>query len=122
MKVIDSTKWIQVDRHASSLFDVISDGNLKPTEAGKDLWKSLINRSYLQQNCNKEGFNLILGGMKVRIGLIANNEDSCGSVDSCIGFGILVHLGGVKITSSCGNLYFNWPNKDIAAFGFILIK
>ena len=130
IKVNGITKWIEVDYAASTLLDVISDGTFKPTTAGKNTWKSLIDNSSMQESCNKEGFNFNKGKlgqeyMKVRIGLVANNEEDCDTADSCIGFGTSVRRlnMGEKITS-CGNLCFCWPSPDtnVAAFGFILIK
>ena len=132
MKVKSITKWIEVDHPASSLYDVISDGTFKSTNAGKNKWKSLIDDSALQENCDEEGFNfkkkhgiLWSNYIKIRIGLAANNENDCESPDSCIGFGISV--GGYRDgkSTSCGNLRFCcWPRrkKNVPAFGFILIK
>ena len=130
MKVKSVTKWIEVSHPASSLYDAISDGTFKSTKAGKDKWKSLIDESALQENCDEEGLNLKKKHnwsskyIKIRIGLAANNENNCKSPDSCIGFGISV--GGYRDgkSTSCGNLcLFCWSqNKNIPAFGFILIK
>ena len=55
MKVNNVTKWIEVDHQASSLFNQIADGRFRETSAGSDKWKSLIDGSVLQTNCNKEG-------------------------------------------------------------------
>ena len=130
MKVKNVTKWIEVKYNASSLFDVISNGTFKPTEAGKYKWKSLIDNSSLQTDCNKEGFdfkkirNSGSKYMKIRIGLVANNEDHCDSPDSCIGFGISVRSNDNIKSTSCGNLVVgdSVEEKDVAAFGFLLIK
>jgi hypothetical protein len=119
MKVNNVTKWIEVHFQAASLFEVISDGTSKLTTAGKDKWKSLIQESTLQHNCNKEGFNLFSNTyMKTRIGLIANNEKNCDSADSCIGFGLSTR----PFSFSCGNLHGHDTKNHIAAFGFVLIN
>jgi hypothetical protein len=126
MKVKNVTKWIEVHYEAISLFDVIAHGNFTPTAAGRNAWKSLIDDSILQQYCDKEGFNLDYVHpdryMKIRIGLVGNNENECVSPDSYIGFGISEAYGYVTRTSSCGNACRFDPIKVIAAFGFVLIK
>jgi hypothetical protein len=56
----------------------------------------LLQQSSLQANCNKEGFNVKSYSLRdnwtkvtgrVRIGLIANEQNDCNSPDSYIGFG-----------------------------------
>ena len=124
MKVNDVTKWIEVDHQASSLYDVILNGTFKYTKAGKDKWRSLIHNSALQENCNEEGFNLNSHGIKMRIGLFANNENDCKTPDSSIGFGFSVSRNIERKITSCGSLLL-YPIEYIhiiAAFGFILIK
>ncbi len=140
MKVNNVTKWIVIEHEASSLFNVIAEGEFKQTKAGKELWKSLINGSALQKYCNREGFNIqeennnaqiYRSYVKVRVGLVANNQDNCLTVESTIGFGTSVRgcngyrgdVGHVRNTS-CGNIaicgYFN--NANTAAFGYILVQ
>ena len=125
-----------MDYKANSLFDVISDGTFKATTAGKNTWKSLIDDSSMQEHCNKEGFNFnkkkyrshSWHSLKIRIGLVANNENDCNSPNSCIGFGTSVRRSQSidKEFTSCGNIRFccSLGNKivDVAAFGFVLIK
>ena len=86
--------------------------------------------SSLQENCNREGFNIdILGaesaGLKVRIGLIANNENECLSCDSLIGFGTSARgCRGESRQTSCGNVAIcdQLQNMNIAAFGYIFVQ
>jgi hypothetical protein len=99
MKVNGATKWILIDHQASSLFNVIAGGNFIATTVEKNAWKSLVKDSYLQNNCNQQGFNIVTKNKfyqykfayNVRIGIVANNENDCESCDSCIGFGTSVH-------------------------------
>jgi hypothetical protein len=135
MKVNGATnsKWIALNYTTNSLHSVIEDGTFKGTTFGREAWKSLIDDSYLQNKCNLEGFN-IQGvykhgkwqwNMNIRIGLVANNQDNCGSCDSCIGFGTSV--GGCEDdvrSTTCGNMAFcNYKNnKNTAAFGYILVQ
>jgi hypothetical protein len=134
MKVNGATKWILIGHQASSLFNVIAGGNFIATTIEKNAWKSLVKDSYLQKNCNQQGFNIDNGNIydafasnKVRIGLVANNQNDCKSCNSCIGFGTSVRgcHGDVR-NSACGNIMAFCPdpknNKDTAAFGYILVQ
>jgi hypothetical protein len=132
MKVNAATKWIALNYTTNSLHSVIEDGTFKETTFGKEAWKSLIDGSSLQEHCNEEGFNiqgvypsfLWQRNMNIRIGLVANNENHCGSCDSCIGFGISVGgcLGVIRSTT-CGNMVCRLANnKNTAAFGYILVQ
>ncbi|CAB4042953.1 Hypothetical predicted protein [Paramuricea clavata] len=136
MKVNGATKWIASNYTTNSLHSVIENGTFKETNFGKEAWKSLIDGSSLQKNCNREGFNIVTKNNvdryafaynNVRIGLVANNQESCGSCDSCIGFGTLVRgCDGDVRNSACGNImaFCTDPknDKDTAAFGYILVQ
>ena len=135
MKANNVTKWIATDHEASSLFDVIANGNYTSTSFGKEAWKSLIDDSSIQTYCNREGFNVELknthnsvgGYIKVRIGIAGNNEDHCINSDSCIGFGISLRGCDGKIRrSSCGDILARCTRpenyKDAATFGFVLVQ
>ncbi len=139
MKVNGVTKWIVIDHQARSLFNVIAPGTFKDTNIGKEAWKSLYDGSRFQNNCNKEGFNIesmnldtkYKSYMKVRIGFVANNQDHCGSCDTCIGFGTaargcsnLNDDDGTVRTTTCGYIAIcgNFNNENTAAFGYILVQ
>jgi hypothetical protein len=133
MKVNNVTNWIAVDHQASSLFSQIADGGFRATSAGRVQWRSLIDGSSLQKKCNKEGFNFRRevneNFMKIRIGLVANQEDYCSSPDSCIGFGISIRTNcqPEAVSTTCGNVvicdeYHDVDERDTAAFGFILVQ
>ncbi len=114
------TKWIEIQHNASSLFNVIANGEFTATNVGRDTWESLISGSYalLQPHCNKEGFNIRNGHINVashvRIGIVANNEDNCDNCDSFTGFGASYFRSSI----TCGRANFE---KHIAAFGYILV-
>ena len=130
MKVNGATKWISLNFPTNSLHSVIEDGTFKETTFGKEAWKSLIDGSSLQDYCNVEGFNIQMNDgsqkyMNIRIGLVANNQDNCGSCDSCIGFGTSVSGCGNDVRSTtCGNMAVcnHLSNKNTAAFGYILVQ
>ena len=131
MKVNGVTKWIMIDHHARSLFNVIADGVLKNTNVEKSKWLSLMDGSLLQENCNKEGFNINIPGyelvphLKVRIGIIANEQKDCLSCDSCIGFGTSIRgCDGEIRKTTCGNTAIcnQLDNKNTPAFGYIFVQ
>ena len=137
MKVNGVTKWIVIDYQASSLYNVIAVEDFKNTNVGRNKWLSLMNGSRLQENCNKEGFNLESAGtagfndggyIRVRIGIIANNFAHCEGCDTCIGFGTSAYgcnnENNRAKNTTCENIavcdYFN--KKNTPAFGYIFVQ
>ena len=84
-----SFRSIDIPLQKPSLHDVFKGTNYIQTSRGRGTWKSLIQDSSLQRNCNREGFNVDLNthGMRVRIGISSNQENDCSSPDSYIGIG-----------------------------------
>ena len=129
MKVDNQIKFIVINKKASSLHSLIADGQYRSTSLGRDTWKLLISPlGSLQENCNKEGFNVKSTKQhnrkdmsKARIGILGNNEDDCGLCDSRIGFG----TGGLHDnTNTCGNEATSQGDngdKHIKAMGYILV-
>ena len=130
MKVDNQIKFIVINKKASSLHSLIADGQYRSTSLGRDTWKLLIGPlGSLQENCNKEGFNVNSTKQhngkdmsKARIGILGNNEDDCGGCDSRIGFG----TGGLHDnTNTCGNeatLRGDNGDKHIKVMGYILVQ
>jgi hypothetical protein len=123
---------------ASSLYDLIADGNHRQIHVGRAQWKSLISGSSLQRNCNREGFNSRSNSkrsvtVKVRLGIVANQQNHCGTPDSYVGLGA---EGGMnypsnwcqppdKSVNSAGNLAQCSPdngNKNTKAMAYILVR
>ena len=124
MKIGQQINFTVINKHASSLYSLIADGQYRATSLGRDAWKTLIgSQASLQPYCNKEGFNAAFGngGSRARIGIIGNNENDCTSCDSRIGFGI----GGYHDDSNtCGNEARHGGDngeKHTKAMGFILV-
>ncbi|XP_067031958.1 uncharacterized protein [Acropora muricata] len=118
MRNSKTIRFVVIRQSANSLYALIADGGYRPFSLGRNEWKSLIGpQTSLQTNCNKEGFNVVGGGSKARIGIIANNENHCSSCDSTIGYG----TGG---SNTCGNYARHSPDgdKDIKAMGYILVQ
>ena len=122
-----------INQQTGSLLDVLAEGGgVKSTAFGRETWESLMDSSVLEENCNVEGFSLkskVSYGsyVKVRIGLIANNQNDCETCGSCIGFGTEIRsCAGYDLTStSCGTSKAGCngsPNENKAAFGYILVQ
>ena len=126
MEIGQGMKFIVIDRQATSLYSLIADGQYRATSLGRNTWKELIgSQASLQTNCNNEGFNAVgshQGSSKARIGIVGNNENSCSTTDSRIGFG----TGGYHDDSNtCGNEALpsgDNGEKHIKAMGYILIQ
>ena len=120
----DVTNWILVNYTATSLYSVIADEKNRETNVGRAEWMTLINNASLQQNCNKEGFNVKCSGYKrqSRIGILGNNEKNCEYCNTVIGFGIEI----IDRKWSSGNIYYisNPPTVDIKlkTFGYIFVQ
>ena len=125
MKVDGVTRFFRVNRAAASLYALIADGQYRATSLGRDAWKGLVGpKASLQRNCNREGFNTqgnSKSNAKVRIGIIANEQNECNSPDSRIGFG----GWGLVAEVPCGNVArHGGDNGDqtIRAFGYIFVQ
>ena len=129
MKVSQQTNFVVVDKEASSLFSLIADGQYHSTTLGRKKWKGLISDASLQKECNKEGFNAVCAVdakfySKARIGIVANQEFTCNSCDSRIGFGTAGHYGD---RNTCGNeadggVDADNGKKHIRVMGFIFVQ
>ncbi len=88
----------------SSLFDLMAPGDYVSTNLGRSAWLGLIDDSSLQQQCNREGFNVesdvgsIDDAVAQRIGIIANEFNGCGLADSRLGIG---GLSGTTVMANC---------------------
>ena len=83
-------------------------------------------RSSLQRRCNMEGINVHtkrhIHATRVRIGIIANQENNCITPDSRIGIGGAGHWCGQDNSISVGNTAGCHPdngNKNIISFGYV---
>ena len=122
MKSNDNLKAFSFSHSGSSLYSLIADGEYRQTNLGRNKWKWLISGSSLQYNCNKEGLNVYNEHSRVRLGLIANNENDCETPGSFIGLG--THRN--RETNAAGNAASkNSPDngeKNLKALGYILVR
>ncbi|XP_028416949.1 uncharacterized protein LOC114541161 [Dendronephthya gigantea] len=116
---------------SSSLYDLIADGRYKETNIGRLRWKKLIFGSSLQRNCNREGLNVFYGGatVKVRLGIIANQENNCRSPDSSIGLGSNErpyvcgkYLSPYNTAGNVASCSSDNGDKNLKAMGYILVR
>ena len=118
MKSGSTLKWRPISYIASSLYQLISPGNYRGTNVGRNNWKYLISGSSLQPNCNKEGFN-VQYSLKVRIGIVNNEQNDCSSTDSFLGF------GSNHNSVTCGNLARaggDNGDKTLPVFGYVFVQ
>jgi hypothetical protein len=123
------TQWLSINYAAKSLFEVIADGLYKTwTPAiGRANWKALVPQSTLQANCNREGFNNLtsVGWAAARIGIIANEQNDCGSPDSRLGIGLGGAPCGLDSSSAAGNgagCGGDLGNYNIKSFGYVMLR
>ena len=131
MKIGQQLRFIVINKRADSLYSLIADGQYRPTNLGRDAWRSLIGpNASTQIYCNKEGFNLYSleaywdsRTPKARVGFLTNNRDNCRDVDVRIGFG----TGGPHDdTNTCGIVAdkagLDNGSQFIKVMGYILIQ
>ena len=121
-----SMKNLVIKRKSKSLYHLLADGKYKPTRFGRKRWKKLIDNSSLQKNCNREGFNVYNRLMRVRIGIIANQENNCDTPDSRLGIGAGSNDKARGPNRSVGNEAIGYQpdrgKRKTTAWGFILVR
>ncbi len=89
-------------------------------------WEALLPKGSLQDHCLLQGFHVAApNGVKVRIGILGNNEKDCGSVDSWLGVGATANICGAKDTPGVGNLACwnpDWGDAKTAALAWIWVR
>lgn len=120
------TRWIVLPIAGASLAAIFLGGTHTPTYLGRDVWKGLVESPSLQLYCDMEGFNVVpsVDGRSLRIGIMSNDQTSCNSVDSFIGF------GGKKDTESVSVACGNWVGccggdggfRDTHTFGYVMVR
>ena len=131
MKIDQQLRFIAINKQADSLYSLIADGQYRPTNLGRDAWRSLIGpKASSQIYCNREGFNLYplnpfweFKAAIARIGFVTNNANNCHDVDSRIGFS----TGGPHDdTNTCGIVAdqsgLDNGQQFIKAMGYILVQ
>jgi hypothetical protein len=119
---------------AASLRDLFAGPSLR-TAVGRPSWLGLFASPSLPLHCNHEGVNVDYGGLggypRVRLGIVANNENDCGSPDAYLGVGLAlagdngcypaglptITLGNVA-ASRCGAS----QDRATRAFGYVFVR
>ena len=129
----NSTRWIHINKSASSLLEVFGSNRYSKTELGVAKWTNFISGGCLQPDCNNEGFNTgrSSGAIYARIGIASNKKwflSECSRIQSYIGigtkmtdtsFGCLRNHRGV----SCGNFAMcDACGRSVSAIGTIFVK
>ena len=122
MKHNDNLKAFSFSYSASSLYSLIADGEYRQTNLGRNKWKWLISGSSLQYNCNKEGFNVYNEQSRVRLGLIANNQNDCKTPGSFIGLGGHCHCGTNAAGNAASHRSPDNGEKNLKVMGYILVR
>jgi hypothetical protein len=120
---------------APSMLSALSSAVPMRTSAGRGAWKGLLPGSSLEANCNEEGLNLGVVATppiffaRVRIGIVANNEDECLTPDSWLGIGGLGPEGpsvpnGFAPSTVGNRVAFAGDNgeQSIAAFAYVFVR
>ncbi len=142
----NSVQTVAFPQGAPSLLQLFGQGAYQPTYFGRSAWQGLIQGGSLLPNCNREGFNVRpysnpssagqvyndafnTGVLRVRFGILTNQENDCITPDAVIGVGIAgVACGplpqGLSNTSAgnmaaCGSTPNNPSNEPAWAYVFV---
>ena len=137
----NDTRWILINKSASSLFDIFKNNEYSSTAFDVDKWTSFMNESCLQPDCNMDGFNAGIddagtgdNDVYVRIGIASNKKsgkgNQCNKIQSYIGIGTKLKdtKGGCLKEHrgvSCGNFVMcneGICERSVPAIGTVLIK
>jgi len=119
MKVGGAMNYVELTHRSTSLLHYIGTGTYHGSSQLRTRWLNLVPGGGLQNHCNKEGFNSVVNArteVKVRIGIIGNEQNDCNSPDSAIGIGI----GGSHLSSS--GIRTGSTRNRVAGKGYIFIR
>lgn len=105
---------------AQSLAELIA--TRAQSNRGRSAWLAALPTSGLQENCNAEGFSQTRGAVKVRIGIIGNNETTCDNPDSYLGIGGSSVCGRSTVAGNVACFNGNAGDRDLPAFARVLVR
>lgn len=92
------SRWVWMDLAGDSLLSLFAAGDYVPVYLGRQRWLGAVPEATLQENCNREGINAGVFTNRVRLGIVANDDDDCLTLDSKLGVG---HSYSCQSCSSC---------------------
>lgn len=98
-------------------------GSYRQTKLPRDSWLAMVPDVSLQDNCGQQGINVAPQSdqVRVRIGIVGNNENNCNSTNSRIGVGGAGENDGVTV----GNVarWNGWGgDRDTVSFGYVFVR
>jgi hypothetical protein len=124
LKTGTKTRYVIVAISGDSLEELFS-GWYTPSYLTRKVWKTIIDDSSLQTECNKEGFNTVWdwnAHNQTRFWIISNQEDNCGTTDSSIW--IWIKRWSDSIASVWNYANFdpdNW-DKTTSSFWYLYVR
>ncbi len=115
---------------AANNLQALFSGGYVATTLTKPTWKGLVANSSMQDNCNREGVNVTsvpfnAAYARVRVGILGNNENDCGTPDSRLGLGGDVAPCGPAGTNSVGNVagcIADNGDTNLTSFGWLFVR
>ena len=125
LKTWTKTRYIIAAIKADSLYDLFNAW-YTPTYLTREIWKTMIEESSLQLNCNKEWFNVASTSYwhHVRFGILWNEQNNCDSPDSRIGIwwsGTACSTSNSPVWNQAGCSSDNW-DQQITSFGYLYVR
>ena len=125
-----SIKWVEMNYAAPNLKEALTSRgwNINVATPSREAWLELVPGSSLQPNCNRVGLNLRPDpanphGVRVRIGIFANNEPDCITPDSYLGFGGIWEFSTSRSVAAGA---YNWQASaspsPLEMLGFIMAR
>ena len=121
-------RYLVLPLAATNMSELFAGGTMHATTLGRDAWKGLVGTdASLQPNCNLEGANVYHELTRVRLGIIANEQEDCDSPDSRLGVGGagLPVCDPVPDVQTAGNSScYGGDNGDVelAAFAWVFVR
>jgi type II secretory pathway pseudopilin PulG len=120
-----ATRYIIAAVTDSSLQNIFSNW-YRPTYLTRDVWKTIIEDSSLQTECNKEGFNVSSTSYwhHVRFWILWNEQTDCTSPDSRLGIGGSGTACGTSSAPVWNQAWCSADNWDIniTSFGYLYVR
>jgi hypothetical protein len=115
--IIAAVSWNSLEQIFSSWYT--------PTYLTREVWKTIIDDSSLQTECNKEGFNTIWDSTthnQTRFWIISNQEDNCSTPDSSIWIWIKRWSNSIASVWNYANYGPDNGDKTTSSFWYLYVR